>query len=249
MNQVIKLALAGAAVVGLSSSASAAVLLTTVNGPNLDTHIKASTTNSQNDNAQVFGCTQNDGQCANVTFTANTLVHITDGAGYAAISDFDGAGGATLFTALTADPVPTFNAYQFSIQLNDAGNFLVQYQTVAGGATWFTALAGPLANPIAQNGNTLKDYQLTANAGEVMSAIRVSTCSGTTVGTCNSTGTGAGTGTGIFLFKQNSINLSTSPPPPIPEPATWGMMLVGFAGIGMAIRRSRRRSGALMQIA
>ena len=38
-------------------------------------------------------------------------------------------------------------------------------------------------------------------------------------------------------------------PGPVPEPATWGMMLLGFAGIGMAMRRSRRRNGALMQVA
>lgn len=36
---------------------------------------------------------------------------------------------------------------------------------------------------------------------------------------------------------------------PVPEPATWGMMLLGFAGVGMALRRSRRRSTALMQVA
>ena len=34
---------------------------------------------------------------------------------------------------------------------------------------------------------------------------------------------------------------------PVPEPATWGMMLLGFAGIGMAIRR--RRQPALAQLA
>jgi hypothetical protein len=34
----------------------------------------------------------------------------------------------------------------------------------------------------------------------------------------------------------------------VPEPATWALMLLGFGGIGMALRRSRR-SGALMQIA
>ncbi|MFL6726088.1 MAG: FxDxF family PEP-CTERM protein [Sphingomicrobium sp.] len=33
----------------------------------------------------------------------------------------------------------------------------------------------------------------------------------------------------------------------VPEPATWGMMLLGFAGIGMAMRRRRRP--ALAQIA
>ena len=35
----------------------------------------------------------------------------------------------------------------------------------------------------------------------------------------------------------------------VPEPATWGMMLLGFGGMGMALRRSRRRTSALMQIA
>jgi hypothetical protein len=38
--------------------------------------------------------------------------------------------------------------------------------------------------------------------------------------------------------------------PAVPEPATWAMMLVGFAGIGAAMRRRRRDSKpALMQIA
>jgi PEP-CTERM motif len=35
----------------------------------------------------------------------------------------------------------------------------------------------------------------------------------------------------------------------VPEPGTWALMLLGFGGIGMAMRRSRRRTGALMQIA
>jgi len=39
--------------------------------------------------------------------------------------------------------------------------------------------------------------------------------------------------------------------PAVPEPATWAMMLLGFGGIGMAMRRnrSRRSRTALMQIA
>ncbi|HJP69050.1 MAG TPA: PEPxxWA-CTERM sorting domain-containing protein [Sphingomicrobium sp.] len=36
---------------------------------------------------------------------------------------------------------------------------------------------------------------------------------------------------------------------PVPEPATWAMMLLGFAGIGIAVRRSRRTSEDLMQLA
>jgi hypothetical protein len=35
--------------------------------------------------------------------------------------------------------------------------------------------------------------------------------------------------------------------PSVPEPATWAMMLLGFGGMGMALRRSRKP--ALLQIA
>jgi hypothetical protein len=30
----------------------------------------------------------------------------------------------------------------------------------------------------------------------------------------------------------------------VPEPATWGVMLVGFGGLGVAMRSSRRKQGA-----
>ena len=48
--------------------------------------------------------------------------------------------------------------------------------------------------------------------------------------------------------------LSGSPRPvygvaAVPEPETWAMMLLGFGGIGMALRRNRRRSGPRMQTA
>ena len=52
---------------------------------------------------------------------------------------------------------------------------------------------------------------------------------------------------------QNNYDLVSqviqSRPPAVPEPATWAMMLVGFGGIGMAMRRKQRRNGALMQVA
>ena len=35
----------------------------------------------------------------------------------------------------------------------------------------------------------------------------------------------------------------------VPEPATWAMMLLGFGGIGMAMRRRRSNEGRLLQIA
>jgi hypothetical protein len=35
----------------------------------------------------------------------------------------------------------------------------------------------------------------------------------------------------------------------VPEPGTWALMLLGFGGIGMAMRRGRKQTARLMQIA
>jgi hypothetical protein len=54
----------------------------------------------------------------------------------------------------------------------------------------------------------------------------------------------------ITLIKQVRIDLAGQFNSGVPEPGTWAMMLLGFGGIGMALRRSRRRSTrTLMQIA
>jgi hypothetical protein len=53
---------------------------------------------------------------------------------------------------------------------------------------------------------------------------------------------------GFADFKQLRLVLADSVSA-VPEPGTWGLMLLGFAGVGMALRRSRKRGGALMQVA
>ena len=223
MRNFVRTIFAGATVTAgilvLSSPATAAVVLTDVNGPNLTTAIKASTTNTQNDNTVVYGCTQNDGQCSNVTFTANTAVHITDGAGYASISDV--LGDAASLLTIVSDPLPNFSAYQFSIALNQAGNILVEYQ-LAGSLNWVAATFGDINNPFAQAANTNRDYQITATAGESLSALRLTSTSS------------------ISLFKQNSINLASVGA--VPEPTTWMLMLLGMAGVGFSMRRKEKQT-------
>jgi hypothetical protein len=63
---------------------------------------------------------------------------------------------------------------------------------------------------------------------------------------------GAGGATGL-TFSPNANGFSNgaiyTPHGAVPEAATWAMMLLGFGGIGMAMRRSRHRTGALMQVA
>ena len=48
---------------------------------------------------------------------------------------------------------------------------------------------------------------------------------------------------------SNATLYTTGTPPGVPEPATWAMMLFGFGAAGTALRRSRRRTTALAQIA
>jgi hypothetical protein len=53
---------------------------------------------------------------------------------------------------------------------------------------------------------------------------------------------------GSYLtFKQ--LKLGGFSPGAVPEPATWAMMLLGFGGIGMTMRRRRRSGATLTQIA
>ena len=64
-------------------------------------------------------------------------------------------------------------------------------------------------------------------------------------GTTYTSATFTSTGGGFADLKQLRVTLATA----VPEPATWAMILLGFGGIGMAMRRRRSGRGALMQVA
>ena len=51
------------------------------------------------------------------------------------------------------------------------------------------------------------------------------------------------------LGTSNVVLLQNTPVRGVPEPATWAMMLLGFGGIGFAMRRGRKQNGRLLQIA
>jgi hypothetical protein len=53
----------------------------------------------------------------------------------------------------------------------------------------------------------------------------------------------------ITILKQVRIDRAGEFNTGVPEPATWAMMLLGFGGIGMAMRRRRTQHGRLLQIA
>jgi PEP-CTERM motif len=233
----VLMAAAAAAAIGLASPASAAVTFQNYNGPDLTTQIKASATDSTNNAPYVYGSTDNNGQSADVTFggfngsLANEAIHITGtngGAGYASITDST-LNDINNFYALIVDVTSSdFNQYMFSVQLVNEGTINVYY--LLSGGSWNYASLDP-ADPSAgifqpANGNNTYVLQ-----GGVFTAIMIRSTSP------------------IKEFKQQSITLG-SIPAPLPEPGTWALMLLGFGGIGLALRRGRRRDKpSLMQIA
>jgi PEP-CTERM motif len=231
MRRVLMTATA-AAVIGIATPASAGVTFGAYNGPDLTTKIKASTTNTVNDVSTVYGSTDLNGQSADVTFqgvqsdqTTLEAIHITDGAGYASITDSPLNSTNKLYELVIDVTSADFNQYMFSIQLVNDGTIFVYYQLAADpGSGWHQA--SPTGG-IFQAANANNTYVL---QGDVFTRLFVYSTSP------------------IKEFKQNSITLG-SVPAPLPEPATWAMMLLGFGGIGMALRRSRRRKPSLMQIA
>jgi hypothetical protein len=56
-------------------------------------------------------------------------------------------------------------------------------------------------------------------------------------------------GGGVTDFRQLRIDVSDLNGNSVPEPATWAMMLLGFGAIGVSIRRSRRKTQLVSQIA
>jgi len=48
---------------------------------------------------------------------------------------------------------------------------------------------------------------------------------------------------------SNAALYTTEPHPGVPEPSTWAMMLLGFGAAGVAMRRSRRKTQLMTQLA
>jgi len=203
------------------------VTLDTYNGPDLATMIKASKTDTTNDAASVWGSTRNDGLSANVEFTGlkadqvtGTTIHITDGAGFASITD--NVNPQDLYQLIVDVTDQTFTQFMFSIHLLNDGHVTVFYQ-LDGSSTWVEASPNGGYSQKANGNNT---YLL---QGGVFSAVKVVSDSP------------------FKEYKQNSITLGSVA---IPEPGSWMLMLLGFGGMGVALRRGRRRSKpTLMQMA
>ena len=229
---------AGAAALATSSQVSAQTVVQG-QGPNFLTHISASTSNTANNVTTVFGSTTGVGG-ADVRFISSNPITITDGNGFASISDSALPG---TFTSLIINPDPLFSALQFNLSLDTRSFLQVDFSSSLTGGLFVTALG----SGISQNGNANTGYTITAAPGTFFDAIRLTSCVSATA--CNPIGTslaGSGNGSVINFERQNSIQLAAVAA--VPEPATWAMMLMGFGAMGVSLRR-RRRTQTLLQAA
>lgn len=139
--------------------------------------------------------------------------------------------GFHTFVSAAAGTSPTLGAFTYSSDVcQAAGQPIVgTFNIVLGNGGSFGGTQSGLATPIAfTNGrptllSLLIDYTITGGTGAYAGA----------------TGSFVGRGTIDASSSPSLISLNFTP---LPEPATWAMMLVGFAGIGMAMRRRRVRT-------
>jgi hypothetical protein len=156
-----------------------------------------------------------------VSFDGNVDIAITGGSGFAEI---DPGKGVTNFTQLVIDPLYNFIGYEFAFQTLDDASVTVEYMLASGGG-WQTITLGGQANPILQAANGNNNYLVSST--DPLTELRLTS------------------NVGFKMVKQNAIILA----PDVPEPGTWALMLLGFGGVGLAMRRSRKRQPGLMQIA
>lgn len=138
-------------------------------------------------------------------------------------------GAATVFTAsgdaltnLTFEILSGFSAAEFNLESGTASSFVV----------WLTDSAGDIFNQTVTKLEGSNIFDIIAPAGTTYtSATLVST-----------------TGGGFADFKQ--LRVVPAITSAVPEPGTWALMLLGFGGMGVALRRRRRLAGNyLAQIA
>lgn len=135
-------------------------------------------------------------------------------------------GAATIFrtdggllTNLTFTILTGFTAAEFNLENGSPSSFLVEL-TDSGGDTFSQTL-----NSL--NGSNI--FNIVAPAG-----------------TAFTSATFTSTGGGFANFKQLRVTPAAAV---VPEPASWTMMLLGFGGIGMLIRRRSRRKDAQLKVA
>jgi hypothetical protein len=206
--------LAGAAVA--AQSASATILFFEGESPLIDNKVHAFNDASHpTTGLSVYGIT--DVESALVKFTGNTTISITGGSGYAQIFDANDTLDWNSLTIEMADG-SGFSGLEFALQFLNAdvsqqspGTLGITVNYVGGTATKSYA---DFTSP----GN--RSFYLYGNAGEVIQSVTLSAAPDR-----------------FSQLKQTDIGIVRAPA--VPEPATWALLVTGFAAVGSVLRRRK----------
>ena len=220
MQRILTAALATAAM-GLATPAFAAINVSDTSGTPLASQIYGIASVG----TTVYGSSPSNNGIPTVTFTGDTQISV--GSGFAQIND------ATPVTAdfytLIINPNDDFSDFKFSTQLTGRGGHIDVY----------TLLAGSGLDP-----TDINNFTLCASCGYDTGINNLNKLlSG---GVFDAFAIKSSAPIAFFEVKQMSYTVAGA----VPEPATWGMMLMGIGGMGIAMRRRRRQVGsALLQTA
>lgn len=214
------------AALGFATPAAAGVTVTTTTGTPLAWQIFGikSTGNP------VYGSSPNNTNVPNVTFDANSTSTMDIVNGAAQVSD--AAPKTPSLDEVIVNPDLMFTEMKFAVQLTDPGSFTVYYLLAGGSCTDANNPACYTSSGYTFSNTGQKDNSNYLISGGIFDGIMI----------VANDQTGSTSQDFIFHLKQLSYT-------PLPEPGTWGLMLLGFAGVGVAMRRSRKRVAGLMQIA
>jgi hypothetical protein len=208
-------------VTGLSMpNANAALVLTSGNvGGVTDQNVVFQ--NVVGNNTTTLTTDTNSNPANRITFTSNEALTGTESAGQARISD-TGANGFNLLTWFLADNSLGFAANVFNI--NDLTATLANITVVTNLQT-----AHFDNQAVSLTGNNF--FTLQSSGGEIIKSVSVSAVSG------------------LFAdVRQERIGDVQSISAAVPEPATWAMLILGFAGVGFMAYR-RKNQGSAFRIA
>jgi hypothetical protein len=214
MRRILVSALLSASAVMASTPAAAAIIIGTCGGGSSCVDTDENVLLTAGTNlTQVNGVTNQTNTQVLITRALETSLLNADASGQASISAVDQILNGLTFNLLGG---ATFQAVEFNLLNGATSPITVQLTTSAGQSESFT-----IANP-----NGANRFGITAAAGEAL-----------TGATFTSQG-------GFDSFRQLRFGgITTTSVGAIPEPATWGMMLIGFGAIGGMMRRKKAAAG------
>lgn len=213
---VLATALAGATLLPLSEANASLVLTPSNVGGITDQNVLFQ--NVVGDGTTSLTTDTNSSPANRVTFTSNEALTGTSSAGQARIFD-TGVDGFNLLTWSMANSDLGFTANVFNINDLTASSANITVVTNLQTVTY-------LNQAVSSNGSNF--FALQSADGEIIKSVSIAAVGG------------------VFGdVRQERLGDVQSISSAIPEPATWAMMLLGFAGIGFLTYRRKRQATAL----